>query len=113
MSNINNKLKILSLIAKELNDAEITWALGGSILLYLNGYTTKFDDIDTEIKEEDVFTAKEILLKHGYLEINEKNFDFNTKYFFEFKIHNVDIDIMAGLCIVANGKKILLSTIRN
>lgn len=43
---IQHKLEILSQIAKKLNEGHVTWAVGGSLLLYFKGIVDEFHDID-------------------------------------------------------------------
>lgn len=102
MSTLKHKLEILSLIAKNLNKEKITWAVGGSTLLYLKNISKTFDDIDIEVTEDGVSKVKQILLNLGQLQTQDLNKNFKTKYFYEFKIENVDVDVMAGLSIINN-----------
>ena len=105
MKNIKDKLTMLSQIAKELNDKNATWAIGGSVLLYLKGVTSEFNDIDIMIAEEDVETVKEALLSFGKMQAPNPNLEYKTKYFFEFQVDGVDIDVMAGFIIMDKGKE--------
>lgn len=105
MRSIKEKLNILSIIAKKFNENNIVWAVGGSTLLYLKGLTDFFADIDIEVKEDDVLLAKKLLNELGILKENKPNKDFKTKYFLEFVVDGVDIDLMAGFTIVNNGKE--------
>ncbi|MDO7977814.1 hypothetical protein [Oceanotoga teriensis] len=101
---INKKLKILSKIGKELNNAHITWAIGASLLLYLKGFLDDFQDIDIIIAEKDISKTKKILLKLGKLEPENPNIKYKTKKFLEFKVDCLDIDIIAGFTIVNNNQ---------
>jgi len=101
---ISDKLKVLVKIAKELNNQNILWAVGGSLLLYLNGKTDTFHDLDIMVCENDAVKLKEILLTFGELQPLNPNFRYKTKCFMEFIVDGVDIDVMAGLTIVKDGK---------
>jgi hypothetical protein len=95
-----NKLMVLSQIAKELNQQQITWAIGASLLLYLKGIVQDFHDIDIMVAEADVEKAKNILASLGrQLPANPKEL-YKTKYFLEFNVDGVEIDIIAGFIIV-------------
>ena len=50
--NVEEKLRVLSHIARRLNDEGILWALGASTMLYLNGIAEKFDDLDVMVDTE-------------------------------------------------------------
>ena len=56
----NKKILILRRIAHTFNEANITWALGASMLLYFKGITSEFRDIDIMVANEDITSAKEI-----------------------------------------------------
>lgn len=96
----NKKLIVLKRIASEFNKANITWALGASMLLYFKGITSEFHDIDIMIANEDAILAKDILLHMGVLQPPNPDAKYKTKMFLEFVIDDVDVDIMAGFAIV-------------
>lgn len=106
---MQDKINVLIKIAKELNKHNINWAIGGSLLLYFEHKTDFFNDIDLMVFEKDAEKTKEILLSMGKLQPPNPNIKYKTKYFFEFVIDNVDIDVMAGFTIVKNGKSHLVS----
>ena len=60
MKDIEYKLKVLTKIGTQLNEAGITWAIGASLLLYFQGITDEFNDIDIMVMEKDVLRLKEI-----------------------------------------------------
>jgi hypothetical protein len=105
MENIKNKLTILSQIAKELNDKNVTWAIGASVLLYFKGIVTDFNDIDIMIAEEDVEAVKEVLLSLGNMQAPNPIVEYKTKHFMEFLVDNVEVDIMAGFIIIVKNKE--------
>lgn len=57
---IQHKLEILSQIAKKLNEGHITWAVGGSLLLYFKGIVDEFHDIDLMVHADDAEEAKSL-----------------------------------------------------
>jgi hypothetical protein len=105
MENIKNKLTVLSYIAKELNHKNVTWAIGASMLLYFKGITSEFHDIDIMVAEEDVEILKDVLSSFGNIQPPNPNVQYKTKYFLEFNVDGVDIDVMAGFIIINEGKE--------
>lgn len=102
MKTIKEKLQILSKIANSINQKKITWAIGGSVLLYIKGFVNNFNDIDIIVTEEDVKSLKDIMLVHGQLINHTPNAKYQTKHFYEFNIDGVDFDIISGFTIVNN-----------
>ena len=105
MNQIKHKLEVLAFIAEKLNRENITWAVGGSLLLYLKGKAKDFHDIDIMVIEEDVQRLKHILLEFGRLQASPSDAKYRTRTFLEFIVDNTDIDILAGFVIVNNGKE--------
>lgn len=72
---VEKKLSVLSKIGKVLNENNIVWAVGGSLLLYFKGKVAVFQDIDIMVIEDNVKELKEILQQYGdlTLPIKEKN----------------------------------------
>lgn len=103
MSSTESKLEVLVKIAKVLNNHDITWCVGASLLLYFKGITEVFQDIDIMVMEEDVDRVSQILLEHGRLQPQNPNAQYKTKHFLEFVVDGVDIDVMAGFVIVSGG----------
>jgi hypothetical protein len=103
--NIEKKLNVLSKIGKVLNENNIVWAVGGSLLLYLNGKADVFQDIDIMVMEGNVKEVKEILQRYGNLLLPNPNSQYITKHFLEFTIDEVEVDVMAGFVIIHKGKE--------
>ena len=99
----DQKLQVLARIAGKLNKAGVTWAVGGSLLLYFKKITDTFKDIDIVLLEEDAQTVKTILLEMGTMEPLKRSSQYKTKAFFEFTIDAVDVDVLAGFVIVKDG----------
>ena len=59
------KLDVLADIARALNQSGVTWAVGGSLLLYFKGKTGVFRDIDLMVCETDVEKLKRAMLPLG------------------------------------------------
>lgn len=105
---MSKKIEVLEYIATIFNKANVTWALGGSTLLFLKSITKDFDDIDIRIAEKDVSLVKELMSGISSSKQETKNPVFKTKAFLEYRIDGVDIDIMAGLLIVSDNKEYYL-----
>ena len=104
MNTLNKKIELLKKIALRFNDANITWALGASMLLYFKNITIEFHDIDLMIANEDVESVQKILSKMGEIQPPNPNSKYKTKSFMEFIIDSIDVDVMAGFSIVSDGK---------
>ena len=104
MTETDKKIELLKKIAQRFNAANITWALGASMLLYFKGITSAFHDIDLMISNDDVESVRKILSEMGELQSPNPNPKYKTKAFMEFVIHAIDVDVMAGFAILNNGK---------
>lgn len=104
MNELDERIDLLKEIAHRFNTADITWALGASMLLYFKGITSTFHDIDLMISNENVETVREILSEMGELQPPNPNPKYKTKTFMEFVIKSIDVDVMAGFSILNDGK---------
>ena len=105
MNDIDHKLDVLATIAERFNREGVTWAVGASLLLYLKGKIDVFHDIDIMLMEEDIDKAKAILSSLGDVQRPGPKAQYKTRHFLECSIAGVDIDIMAGMVIVSDGKE--------
>lgn len=92
-------LNTLSYIGDNLNKRNIKWAVGGSILLNQFGLVDNPNDIDLIVDLSDVDKADSILKEIGIKKVNEKIKTYSTKFFYEYVVNEVDVDVMAGLSI--------------
>ncbi|MGO1653069.1 hypothetical protein [Senegalia sp. (in: firmicutes)] len=92
-------LETLSYIGEKLNNSNIRWAVGASVLLNQFGLIDKPNDIDIFVDIKDIHKADEILKGIGKKKKWEKNEIYSTKYFYEYIIDGTDIDVMAGFAI--------------
>lgn len=86
-------------IGEKLNDANITWAVGASLMLNQFGLIDKPNDIDIFIKLEDIEKADSILKDMGEKKKFKNTSTYSTKYFYEYVINKIDVDVMSGLAI--------------
>lgn len=88
-------------VARALNEAQIRWALGASMLLYFKELVPRANDIDLVIALEHVGLAEATLKELGRKEAPNPHNDFATRYFAEFVMDGFDVDVMAGFRIIA------------
>lgn len=101
MPEIGQKIELLKKIALQFEKAHITWALGGSMMLYFKGIVPVFQDIDLMVADTDAQTAQSILCSMGQMQPQPPNPKFRSKAFMEFVIDSVDVDVIAGFAIVS------------
>jgi hypothetical protein len=89
----------LSYIGEKLNEGNVTWGVGASLLLNHYGLINKPNDIDIIIAVEDIQKADIILKSIGEKKIWEKAELYSTKYFYEYVINGFEVDIMVDLSI--------------
>lgn len=92
----------LSYIGEKLNNSNITWAVGASVLLNQFGLIDKPNDIDIFVDIKDIDKVDEILKGIGRKKKWEKTATYSTKYFYEYLIDGTDVDVMAGFAINHN-----------
>lgn len=97
--------KTLARLGRELNRANIFWAVGGSVMLQQHGLVDQPQDIDILVAADDLHKAGEILNSLGD-KIAEREEDdvFATDYFCEFNIEGITIDLISGLKIKKEGR---------
>lgn len=99
------KLDVLARVAAALNARRITWAVSGSLLLYLKGIAPLFHDIDLLVREADVEQAKAALLELGAPQPAHPDPRYTTRHFLEFSVMGVDVDLMAGFAVMSGGRE--------
>lgn len=94
--------KTLSYIGEKLNTNGITWAVGASVLLNQFGFVDRPNDIDIFVDIKDIERADEILKNIGEKKKWERTEAYSTKYFYEYIIEGIDVDVMAGFAVNHN-----------
>jgi hypothetical protein len=89
----------LSYIGEKLNASGVIWAVGASILLNHYGLIENPNDIDILVDLNDIEKVDEILKSIGEKKTREKEKMYATKYFYEYVVNGVDVDVMSGLTI--------------
>ena len=101
---MEHKLQVLSRIAQALNSQNIVWAIGASGMLYLNGITDTFHDLDLMVEVAHIHEAKAVLDTMGSLQERIPNPNFKTRHFLEYIIDGVEADVIAGFIITKDGE---------
>ena len=91
--------KTLSYIGEKLNTNGVIWAVGASIVLNHYGLIDNPNDIDILVALNDIEKADEILKSIGEKKLWERTATYSTKYFYEYVVNGVDVDVMSGLAI--------------
>ncbi|PAB60268.1 nucleotidyltransferase family protein [Anaeromicrobium sediminis] len=99
MTDKKTLFNVLYKIAKEFNEKNILWAVGASILLNHYNLIDEINDIDIFVHEDHIEKADALLKKLGNKKEREKVGTYSTKYFYEYVIDHIDIDVMAGFVI--------------
>ena len=97
--------KTLKLIGEKLNEENIIWALGASMMLNHYDLVESPNDIDIIVDLKDAKKADSILKFLGIKLERERNEVYSTKHFYEYIIDGVDVDLMSGFIINFNGEK--------
>jgi len=96
-----DKLSALARVARALNGAGVTWAVGASALLYFEGIADTFNDLDLMIAEGDMPAAAQAMRAIGAnaLTMSGPSAAYATEYFFEYQLNDVDFDLLCGFAI--------------
>ncbi len=89
----------LARIAKELNRIDVTWALGGSVMLSYYGLVENPNDIDILVDENHIEAVDAAMKGIGIKRPWAKDAVYDSRYFYEFNVDGIDVDIIAGFQI--------------
>lgn len=95
--------EVVKKIASLFNRANITWALGGSWVLKKHGFNKIPHDIDIMVVEGDIDRAKQIMEVIGTLKPSKPQGKYDTKYFFQYTVGDIDVDILCKFVIHYQG----------
>lgn len=96
---MNKKIKVLEDIANILNNHDINWALGGSMMLYLRGITDEFMDIDIIVLEDDFDVLESLLPADIVIRTVGKKDNCHSHRFLPISLNDVDVDFIGGFMI--------------
>ncbi len=92
-------LNTLSYLGEKLNESNIVWGVGASILLNQFGLIDNPKDIDIFVDIKDIDRVDKILKSIGKKKQWEETTIYSTKYFYEYIVRGIDIDLMAGFAV--------------
>lgn len=93
------KSEMIVKVARTLNDNNILWGIGGSLLLKSYGLLDAVNDVDIIVAEKDIERALVALDSIGNrVAVPTKN-EYITKCFHVYEIDGIDMDVMAGFKI--------------
>ncbi|HEO8418152.1 TPA: hypothetical protein VBX77_000112 [Yersinia enterocolitica] len=95
-------LKTLSFIGENINKNDISWGLGGSLLLHFYNLIDKPNDIDILVDEKDATKLNKCMLSIGKTKQVKRSDPFRTTYFSKYSLNDIDIDVMGGFGIQHN-----------
>jgi len=91
------------MVADKLNKENITWGIGASVMLHHYGLVSMPNDIDILVDIKDIENVDSILKEMGEKKPLNPIKTYSTKYFYEYEVQGVDIDVMAGFIINHEG----------
>lgn len=94
--------KTLTYIGERFNNSNIGWAVGASMMLNQFGLVNDSNDIDVFVDIKDINRADEILQGIGEKKETGESSLYSTKFFYEYLINEIDIDVMAGFSVGHN-----------
>lgn len=94
-----NLQEVVAYIVEPLQQDQIRFGIGGSLLLAHHGLPVTPRDIDVVVALEDVERAVQVLSEMGTLVEQDETSLYATQVFQEFIIEGIDIDLMSGLQI--------------
>jgi hypothetical protein len=87
--------KTLQQVFTQLNEAQLMYAIGGSMMLKLRLFDVAPNDYDIMVSEADYHDVVAIFQRVAKQESKPSSFSFKTKYFTSFILEDITIDIMA------------------
>lgn len=91
--------EVLARLGEELNRAGVTWAVGGSLLLDQCRLADRTQDIDLLVSVEYIATVVHLLDNMGCRHPEKPNEGYSTRFFYEYTIEGVEVDVMSGLAL--------------
>jgi len=90
---------VLAKVARKINEKNITWAVGASVLLNHHNLIENPRDIDILVAEEEIEAIHSVLIELGDKVSIESKKPFLTKYFYHYIVEGVEIDVMGAFKI--------------
>lgn len=95
-------LTTLTYIGARLEHENITWGVGGSLLLSFYHLINNPNDIDILVNESNAAELNELMITIGKPKEAKTTNPFRTTNFSKYTIEDVDIDIMGGFAVQHN-----------
>jgi hypothetical protein len=92
-------IETLCRVAEKLNTARVCWGVGGSFMLKQHGLVEKPNDLDLMLAVEDAEQADQLLCALGKKLESARKPCYSTRFFYEYQVDGVEIDLMAGFGI--------------
>lgn len=86
-------------LSKILNDANLTWGIGGSALLEYHGLYSNPNDLDIWIAPDDIPIAKDLFRNFEHI---KTNIYLPDKYHFKIQYFDIEVDFVACFMIKPN-----------
>mgnify|MGYP001442158330 CR=1 len=104
--NAEEKVAVLARAAAALNAANVTWAVGASALLYFEGVTDTFNDLDLLIAEGDMLSAEQAMFFAGATQLPSPGptSAYVTRQYSKFRLDDVDFDLLCGFSLRRKGE---------
>lgn len=96
-------LTVIKSLAKQLNEAGIIWALGGSLVMKYHGIVSDVHDIDILVVKEDFQKVHTILNSIGETQPIIPNTMYKTSFIQKYTIDGVSVDLMSEFKIDNGG----------
>ncbi|GGP12217.1 hypothetical protein [Oceanobacillus neutriphilus] len=93
-------LHALAKTADILNEKNIVWGLGGSLMLHMHGMIDSPNDIDLLVSEIHAPLAEKVLDNLGERKEAVHSPPFKTAFFAKYRVKNTPVDLMGGYSII-------------
>jgi len=109
-------IDVVTKLANLLNKEEISWAIGGSLLLSINGIDTSVRDIDIVVDEKDMESLKNLMKNSGFnYVIKGPKPPSNSSMLLSIELDGIEVEFLVGFKVgkyqYPNGKKLVSETI--
>ncbi len=91
--------EVLRKLAKNLNDADILWGIGGSLVLKAYGIVDQVHDIDLLVSKGDIEKAIMLLDKIANRKSVPVKKEYKSKHFYVYEMDGISIDLMSSFRI--------------
>ena len=104
---IKEKELLLAKIGRCLNESNVLWGVGASMMLYYKGLVKEPKDIDFIVDKKDIEKVDRLLSELGEKTVREKSSFYATTYFYEYNIDGIEVDVMCEFTICNHGLQYL------